>query len=61
MGKPTNADLDKMIDAGIKAAYRLYRPDLYEVARDDIITRSHLKTFLKAAIEAAEKKDAENG
>ncbi len=54
MGKPTS-DLDKMIDAGIKAV------DLYEVARDDIITRSHLKTFLKAAIDAREKKDAEDG
>ena len=38
-------DLDAMVDAGIKAV------DLYAIARDDVLTRSQLKAFLKAALE----------
>ncbi len=40
-----DVDLDKMIDAGIKAI------DLYAIARDDIITKAQLKKFLKAALD----------
>ena len=39
-----NDKLDKAIDAGLKAA------DLFEIAKDDIITRANLRTFLEAAI-----------
>jgi hypothetical protein len=40
----SETELNKMIAAGIKAV------DLYAIARDDVITHTHLKKFLKAAL-----------
>lgn len=47
MSRPSSTDIvDAMIQAGLAAA------DLYEIGRDDIITKGHLRKFMTAALRA---------
>ena len=42
--------LDNMVTAGLRAI------DLFAIAREDILLREHLRTFLKAALAAKDAK-----